>query len=66
MLKCLNVVTIYRKIPKAMEQQVTQNTTEEKKELAPNQVMAPGKIRVIKRNGKVVSFEDNLFFLVIL
>ena len=41
-----------------MEQQVTQNTTEEKKELAPNQVMAPGKIRVIKRNGKVVSFED--------
>ena len=41
-----------------MEQQATQNTTEEKKELAPNQVMAPGKIRVIKRNGKVVSFED--------
>ena len=41
-----------------MEQQVTQNTPEEKKEIAPNQVMAPGKIRVIKRNGKVVSFEE--------
>ena len=41
-----------------MEQQITQNSTEEKKELAPNQVMTPGKIRVIKRNGKVVSFED--------
>ena len=50
MLKCLNVVTIYRKIPKVMEQQVTQNTPEEKKEIAPNQVMAPGKNRVIKRN----------------
>ena len=41
-----------------MEQQVTQNQIEEKEDISPNLVMAPGKMRVIKRNGKVVSFED--------
>ena len=41
-----------------MEQQVTQNQVEEKDDISPNLVMAPGKMRVIKRNGKVVSFED--------
>ena len=41
-----------------MEQQVTQNKTNEKEEVSPNLVMSPGKMRVIKRNGKVVSFED--------
>ena len=41
-----------------MEQQVTQNKTKEKEEVSPNLVMSPGKMRVIKRNGKVVSFED--------
>ena len=41
-----------------MEQQVTQNKLKEKEEVSPNLVMAPGKMRVIKRNGKVVSFED--------
>ena len=41
-----------------MEQQVTQNQVEEKEDISPNLVMAPGKMRVIKRNGKVVSFED--------
>ena len=46
------------KYPKAMEQQVTQNQIEEKEDISPNLVMAPGKMRVIKRNGKVVSFED--------
>ena len=40
-----------------MEQQVTQTETE-KEELSPNLVMTPGKMRVIKRNGKVVSFEE--------
>ena len=39
-----------------MDQQVTQTQTE-KEELSPNLVMTPGKMRVIKRNGKVVSFE---------
>ncbi|RPG42748.1 MAG: ribonucleoside-diphosphate reductase subunit alpha [Gammaproteobacteria bacterium TMED112] len=41
-----------------MEQQVTQNKVEEKEDISPNLVMTPGKMRVIKRNGKVVSFED--------
>ena len=41
-----------------MEQQATHNIPEEKKDIAPNQAMTPGKIRVIKRNGKVVSFEE--------
>ena len=41
-----------------MEQQVTQNKLEGKEEVSPNLVMSPGKMRVIKRNGKVVSFED--------
>ena len=41
-----------------MEQQVTQNKSNEKEEVSPNLVMSPGKMRVIKRNGKVVSFED--------
>tara|TARA_B100000886_G_scaffold32773_1_gene20428 strand:- start:672 stop:3467 length:2796 start_codon:yes stop_codon:yes gene_type:complete len=41
-----------------MEQQVTQNQIEEKEVNSPNLVMAPGKMRVIKRNGKVVSFEE--------
>ncbi len=41
-----------------MEQQVTQNQVEEKEVNSPNLVMAPGKMRVIKRNGKVVSFEE--------
>ena len=41
-----------------MEQQVTQNKSKEKEEVSPNLVMSPGKMRVIKRNGKVVSFED--------
>ena len=40
-----------------MDQQVTQTQTE-KEELSPNLVMTPGKMRVIKRNGKVVSFEE--------
>ncbi len=40
-----------------MDQQVTQTETE-KEELSPNLVMTPGKMRVIKRNGKVVSFEE--------
>ena len=39
-----------------MDQQVTQTQTE-KEEISPNLVMTPGKMRVIKRNGKVVSFE---------
>ena len=41
-----------------MEQQLTQNKSKEKEEVSPNLVMSPGKMRVIKRNGKVVSFED--------
>ena len=41
-----------------MEQQATQNKLKEKEEVSPNLVMSPGKMRVIKRNGKVVSFED--------
>ena len=41
-----------------MEQQVIQNKSKEKEEVSPNLVMSPGKMRVIKRNGKVVSFED--------
>ena len=41
-----------------MEQQVTHNKSKEKEEVSPNLVMSPGKMRVIKRNGKVVSFED--------
>ena len=41
-----------------MEQQVTQNQKEEKEDISPNLVVAPGKKRVIKRNGKVVSFEE--------
>ena len=41
-----------------MEQQATQNKSKEKEEVSPNLVMSPGKMRVIKRNGKVVSFED--------
>ena len=41
-----------------MEQQVTQDKSKEKEEVSPNLVMSPGKMRVIKRNGKVVSFED--------
>ena len=41
-----------------MEQQVTQNKSKGKEEVSPNLVMSPGKMRVIKRNGKVVSFED--------
>ena len=41
-----------------MEQQVTQNKSKEKEEVSPNLVMSPGKMRVITRNGKVVSFED--------
>ena len=41
-----------------MDQQVTQNKSKEKEEVSPNLVMSPGKMRVIKRNGKVVSFED--------
>ena len=48
-----------------MEQQVTENKKEETKDISPNLVMTPGKMRVIKRNGKVVSFEDEkitLFF----
>ena len=40
-----------------MDQQVTQTQTE-KEEISPNLVMTPGKMRVIKRNGKVVSFEE--------
>ncbi len=57
-LKCLNVATTCRKIPKVMDQQVTQIKSKEKEEVSPNLVMSPGKMRVIKRNGKVVSFED--------
>ena len=41
-----------------MEQQATQNQVEEKEDISPNLIMTPGKMRVIKRNGKVVSFED--------
>tara|TARA_B100000524_G_scaffold161441_1_gene82258 strand:+ start:1975 stop:4770 length:2796 start_codon:yes stop_codon:yes gene_type:complete len=41
-----------------MDQQVTQIKSKEKEEVSPNLVMSPGKMRVIKRNGKVVSFED--------
>ena len=41
-----------------MEQQVTHNQAEEKEDISPNLVMSPGKMRVIKRNGKVVSFEE--------
>ena len=40
-----------------MDQQTTHIQTE-KEELSPNLVMTPGKMRVIKRNGKVVSFEE--------
>ena len=54
----MNVGTTCRKIPKVMEQQATQNKSKEKEEVSPNLVMSPGKMRVIKRNGKVVSFED--------
>ena len=38
-----------------MEQQITQ--TETKEELSPNFALKPGKMRVMKRNGKVVAFD---------
>ena len=42
-----------------MEQQVTESTTKKTEEIQqPNVVLTPGKMRVIKRNGKVVSFEE--------
>ena len=42
----------------SMEQQVRQEKKEESVEVSPNLVMAPGKMRVIKRNGKVVAFDE--------
>ena len=40
-----------------MEQQLTQENNKSK-EASSNVVLTPGKMRVIKRNGKVVSFEE--------
>ena len=40
-----------------MEQQVTQENNKSTEALS-NVVLSPGKMRVIKRNGKVVSFEE--------
>ena len=40
-----------------MDQQITQTQTK-KEELSPNLVMTPGKMRVIKRNAKIVAFEE--------
>ena len=40
-----------------MEQQLTQENNK-RKEASSNVVLTPGKMRVIKRNGKVVSFEE--------
>ena len=42
----------------SMEQQVRQEKKEESVEVSPNLVMTPGKMRVIKRNGKVVAFDE--------
>ena len=42
-----------------MEQQIAEKTTKKTEEIQqPNVVLTPGKMRVIKRNGKVVSFEE--------
>tara|TARA_E500000178_G_scaffold48245_1_gene43493 strand:- start:9079 stop:11886 length:2808 start_codon:yes stop_codon:yes gene_type:complete len=42
-----------------MEQQITESATKKTEEIQqPNVVLTPGKMRVIKRNGKVVSFEE--------
>ena len=40
-----------------MEQQLTQENNKST-EASSNVVLTPGKMRVIKRNGKVVSFEE--------
>ena len=55
MLKYLNVNHIYRRIHIGMEQQITETSTKE--ELSPNFALKPGKMRVMKRNGKVVAFD---------
>ena len=55
MLECHLILL---KNTKAMEQQVRQEKKEEAIEVSPNLVMAPGKMRVIKRNGKVVAFDE--------
>ncbi len=55
MLECHLILL---KNTKAMEQQVRQEKKEEVVEVSPNLVMAPGKMRVIKRNGKVVAFDE--------
>ena len=55
MLECHPILL---KNTKAMEQQVRQEKKEEAIEVSPNLVMAPGKMRVIKRNGKVVAFDE--------
>ena len=54
-LKYLNVNHIYRRIHIGMEQQITETSTKE--ELSPNFALKPGKMRVMKRNGKVVAFD---------
>ena len=54
-LKYLNVNHIYRRIHIGMEQQITETGTKE--ELSPNFALKPGKMRVMKRNGKVVAFD---------
>ena len=54
-LKYLNVSHIYRRILIGMEQQITE--TNSKEELSPNFALKPGKMRVMKRNGKVVAFD---------
>ena len=54
-LKYLNVNHIYRRIHIGMEQQITETATKE--ELSPNFALKPGKMRVMKRNGKVVAFD---------
>ena len=55
MLECHLILL---KNTKAMEPQVRQEKKEEAIEVSPNLVMAPGKMRVIKRNGKVVAFDE--------
>ena len=55
MLEC-NLILLKNTI--SMEQQVRQEKKEETTEVSPNLVMTPGKMRVIKRNGKVVAFDE--------
>ena len=51
MLEC-NLILLKNTI--SMEQQVRQEKKEETTEVSPNLVMTPGKLRVIKRTGKLL------------